>query len=144
MLQSIEIPCGDPAIFSSSDVIRPHAAPGGLDSPIQEDSRGKIIRIREGGCVNVLFTKKGCYRSGDVHSNTQFDVIITGSIELTTLENGKNVTRIIKPNTLLSIGKNTPHLFKFLEDTLLLEWWDSPFDGWYYLPYRKIIDAQSK
>lgn len=33
----------------------------------------------------------------------------------------------------------TPHMFEFLEDSYLLEWWDDEFKAWYYKPYRDVI-----
>jgi hypothetical protein len=37
-----------------------------------------------------------------------------------------------------------PHIFEFLEDNnALLEWWDAPFEAWYYGPYRSRIEARA-
>lgn len=36
------------------------------------------------------------------------------------------------------------HLFEFLEENYLLEWWDCDFAAWYYEPYRARIAAQFK
>ncbi len=35
----------------------------------------------------------------------------------------------------------TPHMFEFLEDNCLLEWWADEFKAYYYRPYREIIEA---
>ncbi len=32
-----------------------------------------------------------------------------------------------------------PHLFEFLEDNYMIEWWDCDFRAWYYSPYRDRI-----
>lgn len=32
-----------------------------------------------------------------------------------------------------------PHLFEFLEDNYMVEWWDCDFRAWYYQPYRDRI-----
>jgi hypothetical protein len=32
-----------------------------------------------------------------------------------------------------------PHLFEFLEDNYMVEWWDCDFRSWYYQPYRDRI-----
>ncbi len=34
-----------------------------------------------------------------------------------------------------------PHLFEFLEDNYMVEWWDCDFRAWYFRPYRDRISA---
>ena len=113
-----------------------------LDAPVFEDYRGIIQRHLIGGVkFNALTTKPGVFRSGDVHKTlTQFDLILKGEFEITLRQDSKDVVMIKKANELIVIPPGTPHLFKSLTDTVLLEWWDGPFECEYYRPYRDIVD----
>lgn len=104
-----------------------------------KDHRGEIRRYEiEGTNFNALYTKEGCYRSGDYHPVTQFDMILKGKIEVTTLVNGIDVINQYE-NCLVTIPSNVPHLFKALTDCVMIEWWDGPLEVNYYQPYRKFI-----
>ncbi|MEM2916264.1 MAG: hypothetical protein QXT19_02820 [Candidatus Woesearchaeota archaeon] len=141
----IEIPAGEPGIYSSPDVIKAETKPAVLEKPVFEDARGRIERHEMNGVkVNLLSTKKGFMRSGDLHKNRQFDILLSGKVELWTYQNGQTIKRVIGPNTYIVINPHVPHLFNFLEDTVMMEWWDGPFEAWFYKPYRDIIDAQFK
>lgn len=135
---------GDSNIYSSSLVSKPETKPGALESPVFEDIRGKIERKEFGGNkFNIIETKKGFMRSGDLHKNRQFDLVLSGRIELWTLDkDGATKKEIVSPNQLVVLGKNVPHLFHFLENTVMIEYWDGPFEAWFYKPYRDIIDEQ--
>lgn len=114
-----------------------------LESPIFKDSRGQINRYEiDGQKFNVLTTKAGVYRSGDYHKATQYDIILKGEFEITFRQNDKDVIFKKSANDLLIIPPNTPHLFNSLTDTVMIEWWDGPFEAKYYEPYRKIINRQ--
>jgi mannose-6-phosphate isomerase-like protein (cupin superfamily) len=132
-------------IFSSPDVFEPKTEPGALDLPKHTDARGTIHRLDiDGFKVNLLSTKKGFMRSGDLHKNVQFDFILSGKVELWLRKDGKDEKIVYGPNSFITIPPGVPHLFNFLEDTVMAEWWDGPFKAWYYKPYRDIIDAQFK
>lgn len=114
-----------------------------LLSPVYEDFRGKIRRYEvEGVKFNVLFTKEGMYRSGDYHPVVQYDLILSGDFEITFRENNKDVVFKKGANEFLRIPPDIPHLFKSLTDTVMIEWWDGPFEAQYYEPYRKFIKEQ--
>jgi len=114
-----------------------------LASPIYKDSRGEIRRYEINGVkFNVLITKAGVMRSGDYHPNTQYDLILSGEFEITLRQGDKDVVFRKGPNELIAIPPNTPHLFHSLTDTVMIEWWDGPFEAKYYEPYRKLIDEQ--
>lgn len=132
-------------IFSSPDVFKPETKPGALEQPTFTDARGTINRITlDGVKINLLSTKKGFMRSGDLHPNKQFDFVFSGKLELWELKDGKETKTVYGPNSFITIPAGVPHLFNFLEDTVMAEWWDGPFDCYYYRPYRDIIDAQTK
>jgi hypothetical protein len=42
-------------------------------------------------------------------------------------------------NARVTTPPGVAHLFEFLEDTDLLEWWDCPYQAWFYKPYRHRI-----
>lgn len=136
---------GDEKIYSNSLVFKPEVKNDALEAPIYEDIRGKIERINfNGSKFNIIETKKGFMRSGDLHKNTQFDLIISGKIELWTLTKNGTEKTIITPNQYVILKPHMPHLFNFLENTVMIEWWDGPFEAWFYKPYRDIIDQQFK
>ena len=117
----------------------------GLNAPVQKDLRGEIRRYNfKGVKFNALFTKAGKYRSGDLHPVTQYDLILKGRFRVTFRKDNKNVVFKKGKNEFLAIPPNTPHLFKSLTDTVMLEWWDGPFKVSYYEPYRKIVEKQFK
>ncbi len=110
---------------------------------IFKDSRGEIQRCTIGKTkFNILITKKGVLRSGDFHPNTQFDLILKGKFEITLCKNNKNKKYLKGANKFIAIPPNTPHLFKSLTDTIMLEWWDGEFSAQYYQPYRSLVDKQ--
>ncbi len=117
----------------------------GLDEPVYKDHRGEIHRLNLGGVkFNVLFTKAGVMRSGDYHPNTQYDFILSGEMEITLRQDDKDVIVRKKAKELISIPPNVPLLFWSLTDTVMIEWWDGPFECKYYRPYRDLIDEQAR
>lgn len=114
-----------------------------LDEPVFKDDRGEIRRHEmEGVKYNALFSKAGILRSGDMHPNTQYDLILMGEFEITLRQGDEDVVITKKANELLEIPPDTPHLFRSVTDTVMIEWWDGPFEAEYYEPYRKLIEAQ--
>ena len=110
----------------------------------QSDQRGAIHNLQFNDFrVNVLESKPGTMRSGDVHKTTQFDFIFRGAVRVTTRERGRNVSRTYGAGSLIQIPGHIPHLFVFLNETIMAEWWDGPFEARYYRPYRAVIDAQT-
>jgi len=112
------------------------------------DARGTIDKLEVSGVkFNVLFTRKGSYRSGDEHPNRQFDLVLSGEAEVTMMHRnvagGAEITRHVHAFDTLEIPRAVPHLFYFPVDTVMLEWWDGPFEATYYEPYRKIVEAQN-
>lgn len=132
---------GDPKIYTNEFIIKPETKPGSLEIPTYIDIRGKIERKKFGKFkYNIIETKKGFMRSGDIHKNTQFNFIMSGKIELWTLVNDITKKIILGPNQYIILQPHIPHLFNYLEDTVMIEYWDGPFETWYYKPYRDIID----
>ena len=139
------IESGNEDIYNDPLVTKPEFKAGSIEKPLHTDNRGSIERKNyEGTKFNIITTKSGHMRSGDLHKNTQFDIIFSGKIELWTLQNGTTEKRICGPNELIVIGANTPHLFYFLEDTVMAEWWNGEFEAWFYRPYRDKIEENFK
>jgi len=114
-----------------------------LDDPIYTDSRGEIRRHEmQGVKFNVLFTKAGALRSGDCHPVTQYDLVLSGEFEITLRQDDKDVVVKKGANELIVIPPDTPHLFRCLTDSVMMEWWDGPFEVEYYEPYRKQVEEQ--
>ena len=136
----IDTIAGDPSLSWSADAVDPGPAPA--QTGTYSDARGEIRRIALGAAKhNALLTLAGHMRSGDFHPNTQFDVILSGRAELLTIEQGREKWRLLLPNTMIAIRPYVPHLFRFPEDAVMLEWWDGPFKCWYWKPLRDIIDG---
>jgi hypothetical protein len=126
-------------ILKSPDVYKP--ASGNLGSPVFIDKRGEIHRLEIGGSkLNILFSRKGVKRSGDLHSTAQYDFIFSGKVQIWYHKEGKDLKKIFGPNSFIEIPPYIPHLFVFLQNTLMAEWWDGEFKAWYFKPYRNIIE----
>jgi hypothetical protein len=136
---------GDKNIYASCQTVKARSNSELLKKSLYRDYRGYIERKNvDGISFNIIETKKGCMRSGDIHKTTQFDMVLSGEIEVWALMKSITEKNIIKANTLLIIEPHAPHLFIFLENTLMIEWWDGPFAAWYYKPYRDIINKHTK
>lgn len=114
-----------------------------LNTKFFSDRRGEIYitKIKEIE-FNLIFTKAGINRAGDYHSAEQYSVILKGGVEITLRQNNEDVIKKYGPNELIVIPPNIPHLYKFLVDTVIIEWLAGPYKTQYYEPYRKIIKKQ--
>lgn len=116
-----------------------------LVNPLQKDGRGEIRRFDINGAkFNIIYTKAGALRSGDVHPNKQFDIILSGEVEITIKKEDKDLMIKKVSNEFVMIEPEVPHLFKFIKDTVMIEWWDGPFQVKYYEPYRKYVEEWFK
>ena len=116
-----------------------------LTSQFLKDQRGELyVNKIKGLEFNVIFTKTGVYRAGDYHLAKQYSIILHGEIELTLRQKNKDIVKRYGSNELVVIPPNIHHLYKFLADTVMLEWLAGPYQPRYYQPYRKIIEQQFK
>ena len=96
--------------------------------------------------VNILYTRKGVMRSGDIHANFQCDFVFAGSVEVwTLLKDGSTKKVTYGSKQYVEIPPYTPHIFHFVADTVMAEWWEgrgssSEFRAWFYSPYRSIVE----
>lgn len=115
----------------------------GLDEPVHSDVRGDSYRFDIDGIkFNIVFTKAGFFRGGDIHPTTQYFRLLKGEAEVTMRKEGKDIVKKAIPNEILVIPPNTPHLFKSLTDSWIVEWVDGEFKAEYYEPYRKRVKEQ--
>lgn len=143
---------GTDAIFTSPNVIphhssdvdsNPHKRMGIPTPSIYTDDRGEIHNIKANDKrINILYTKKGYLRSGDLHPNEQCDFIFSGKVNIWTLQSdGRTKVTYYGAHDFIKIPRGVPHVFEFVEDTVLAEWWEPPgFQAWFYKPYRDIVN----
>ena len=136
---------GRDQILSSPRVVE---APSRVNNPVDVpsvyvDGRGEIHNFEIGGRrLNLMFTKAGVKRSGDLHRHSQHDFVFSGRVEVVTMEaDGSSARKLYNKYQYFCIPPFTPHVFNFLEDSVLAEWWDGPFHAWFYVPYRELVDA---
>mmetsp|Transcript_9595 Transcript_9595/g.20919 ORF Transcript_9595/g.20919 Transcript_9595/m.20919 type:complete len:174 (-) Transcript_9595:304-825(-) len=112
---------------------------------VLHDARGSIHNLAIGGFrFNVLVSRAGTARSGDFHPSHQLDMIFSGHVRLTTRQDGRDVVREYGSGSLVVLEPFVPHIFEFLNKTIMAEWWDGAFDARYYRPYRDLVDAATK
>lgn len=124
----------------------PPSGHGRVDVPsVLKDARGEIHNLEIGGArFNVLVSKAGSMRSGDVHRWPQLDAIFSGCVQVTTREDGKDIVRTYGGGDHILIPAHIPHMFRFVNDTVMAEFWLGPFDARYYRPYRAQVDASTE
>lgn len=147
---------GTDAIFTSSPNVIPHHCSDvdsnphkrmGIPTPsIYSDNRGEIhnIKVNNDKRINILYNKRGYLRSGDLHPNTQCDFVFSGKLRVWTLEDdGSTKITNYGAHDFITIPRAVPHVFEFVEDTVLAEWWEPPgFQVWHYKPYRDIVNKK--
>lgn len=101
--------------------------------------------------VNVVYSRAGTLRSGDLHRCAQLNVLVTGSATLTRLVAGDELVTAHRggapPDSVVLIPPHVPHLWAFVEDTVMTEAWlgegggQCAFQAWYYAPFRARVAA---
>jgi hypothetical protein len=152
---------GTPSILES---LRVTLATDPKDPPIPApsvfvDDRGEIHNVRVGNVYsermgvgpstslqqtryNILYTKAGVMRSGDLHKVIQHDFVFEGSMRVWLLQkDGSTSSHTYGPYSHVCIPPYTPHIFEFVTDTVMAEWWDADeFCAWFYQPYRELVE----
>jgi quercetin dioxygenase-like cupin family protein len=109
------------------------------------DSRGVGYVLRFGSQEVLVFEiKAGKLRGGEIHSGPQYSVCVYGSIEVVLKQNGKCNVSLLSAGSVIIIPKNTPHLFRALEDSVFVEWKKPGVETEYYDPFRRIVEEQFK
>ncbi|CAB9513923.1 expressed unknown protein [Seminavis robusta] len=129
----------------------PHVSegPGRIaNSPVPSifvDDRGEIHRLRVGGKrINMLFSKKDVMRSGYLHNHKTFSFVVSGKVEVWLLETDGTKKTVYESGKFLTVDSFVPHILHFLEDTIILEFWEGKFQCWYYHPYRRLVQLQNE
>jgi hypothetical protein len=140
----------DGAMVGRSDILSsPNVteAPPRINRPVPvpsvyKDERGEIHNFRIGDRrLNLLYTKAGVMRSGDLHKDSQHDFVFSGEVEVLLLEpDGSTSKTVYKDNEYIRVPPYTPHIFRFVQDTVVAEWWDGHFHSFFYEPYRAIVE----
>jgi hypothetical protein len=123
------------------------------------DDRGEIHNVRVGNVYaermgvapstrlqqtryNILYTKAGVMRSGDLHKVSQHDFVFEGSVRVWLLQkDGTTSSQTYGSYSYVCIPPYTPHIFEFVRDTVMAEWWDAgEFCAWFYQPYRELVE----
>jgi len=120
------------------------------------DNRGSYERHkfgREGNhsiYTNLVYTRKGHMRSGDLHKCEQVNFMIWGRAKLTQLIRGEERETMLHQGDVAVIPPHIPHLYFFEEDTLMTEIWRQKqthlpcsFKAWYYKPFRDRIPTET-
>lgn len=111
------------------------------------DDRGTIHRLRIGHQrVNLLFSLKDSMRSGYLHNVLTHDFVISGRVQVWTLNPQGTEKKEYGPHEYFTIDTYVPHILFYLEDTNMVEWYDGgagDFKLWYYHPYRNIVNIQN-
>ena len=126
------------------DLYTPPPRLGDVTVPsVVADERGEVHNLRIGDVrFNVLVSHAGTLRSGDCHQRRQLDMIFEGRVRVTTREGGRDVERVFGAGELVIIPAHVPHIFNFLNKTIMAEWWEGGvFETRYYRPFRQVVDA---
>jgi len=118
------------------------------------DNRGSLLKFKLGKKkFLIVLTKKGFLRGGETHNMPQRTILAEGKIEVVTkllIANSKgiyqnvDITNTYKGVQEFFIPPNTPHYFRFLEDSVIMEYEDENMTREYYPEYRKIVEESMK
>ena len=119
-----------------------------------EDARGSYERLEYPGgeYVNLVYTRAGHKRSGDIHKCAQVNTLIVGEAFVTQVsKDGKERRTKLRGGDHVVIPPDVPHLYEFTKDTLMTESWthrepakergQCEFESWFYDDLRRRIDA---
>lgn len=98
-------------------------------------------------------------RSGYLHPHAMSRFIVSGQVEVWSLEQAGTDKRVLGAQELFEIPAYVPHILHFLEDSVVVEWWGTDDDSmpeaktvtsasvkfqcFYYHPYRRIVNIQN-
>jgi cupin superfamily acireductone dioxygenase involved in methionine salvage len=110
------------------------------------DKRGTVwsFRINENPLEEFIiqFTKKGCYRGGDIHSKRQYNLLLKGKGIFYKRIGSKDIQVPISEGQLIIIEGNIPHIFKSLTDSWMIEFHELPRTRKIFEEYRNWIEEK--
>ena len=153
---------GSSSLISSPNTIEPtdkiFVRPPPMPS-VHTDGRGEVWNLRVGSYhpdaetysrrINLSHTKKDVMRHGDFHPNVQCGFIFSGKLEVwTPAPDGTTQKKLYGPKDYVEVAPYVPHVYNYIEDTIMAEWWESTGSGegshfkhWFYAPYRRMVDV---
>eukprot|EP00563_Minutocellus_polymorphus_P014009 CAMPEP_0181052052 /NCGR_PEP_ID=MMETSP1070-20121207/17386_1 /TAXON_ID=265543 /ORGANISM="Minutocellus polymorphus, Strain NH13" /LENGTH=332 /DNA_ID=CAMNT_0023131123 /DNA_START=82 /DNA_END=1080 /DNA_ORIENTATION=+ len=153
---------GSSSLISSPNTIEPtdkiFVRPPPMPS-VHTDGRGEVWNLRVGSHhpdaetvsrrINLSHTKKDVMRHGDFHPNRQCGFLFAGKLEVWTPgPDGRTQKKLYGPKDYVEVAPYVPHVYNYVEDTIMAEWWESAGSGegshfkhWFYAPYRRIVDV---
>jgi quercetin dioxygenase-like cupin family protein len=112
------------------------------------DPRGSIVVLHvDGHEFLLMYSKAGALRGGHSHTHRQFDLMLTGKIRRTLRSPEGAMVDDAQPTRageFVVTEPHVPHLFKFLEDSLILEWLEGPHDAFNDAEMRRKVEEQLK
>lgn len=112
---------------------------------VKTDNRGSLLKFKlDNKNLLIVLTKKGFLRGGELHNMPQHTILIEGKIVVVTKWQNRDVTKLYKGLQEFVIPKNIPHYFKFLKDSVIMEYEDENMTREYYPEYRKIVEESMK
>ena len=107
---------------------------------INEDKRGSICEITiDKNKFLMIRTNANYMRGGDFHDTIQYQYIILGRLELVYLKDNKEVKKIIKTGDVIKINPHTPHYFKSITYSVMIEYLEGEYSKHYYKPFRDVV-----
>lgn len=84
-------------------------------------------------------------RSGYLHPEPKYDFVVSGEVEVWLLTHHGTEKTVHRAMDSFVIPAYTPHIYHYLSDSVVAEWWDQAGDTecWFYHPYRRIVDVQN-
>mgnify|MGYP001595562773 CR=1 FL=1 len=108
---------------------------------IKVDTRGTILKYKIGSKKFLLvITEKGALRAGEIHNIDQYTLLLQGIIMVILKQKNKDMQYVFKGRKKIKIPKGTPHYFRFLEDSIMIENNDENMTTEYYPEYRKLVE----
>ena len=108
---------------------------------VNKDGRGEVLRILFRGDEFLLVTqKKGVARGGHSHKLDVKHFFISGSLVYKSIENGKEIEKVVKAGDVLHVKSGIIHMLTALEDSIFLEEVPKGQETTNYEPWRKIVE----
>jgi hypothetical protein len=112
---------------------------------VHEDERGCLyVLTYNGNEVLVVTTNTGFSRGGDLHDDTQYNIILDGEVEWRWLLNGKEVKKVFKKNCIIETAPNVPHMMVANTQTVMIEFHSKGCPRRRCDLYRPIVDDINK
>jgi len=83
----------------------------------------------DGKWCTYLETLKGAYRGNHIHSVDQFTVLLGGSAMVVKKIGSEIVEYPLHENVVHITPKGVPHVLIALENSILYEWWQEPYEA---------------